>query len=106
MKSKVDKLDVDKLIPVSVDLTKLIDVAKDDAGKEDVYNAKIINIENEITDITNLATNSTPNAKINEANGKITTINNLVTNAFLNDKINDVKNEMPSTTNGAINTAV
>ena len=33
--------------------------------KKDVYNAKIQNIEDEITDITNLATNTTLNAEIN-----------------------------------------
>ena len=36
MKSKVDKLDVDKLVPVSVDLSKLSDVVKNDVIKKDV----------------------------------------------------------------------
>ena len=64
MKSKVDKLDVDKLVPVPVDLIKLSDVVKNDVVKRDVYNAKIKNIEGKITDITNLATNALVNAKI------------------------------------------
>ena len=33
-KSKVDKLDVDKLSPVPGDLSKLSDVAKNDVGKK------------------------------------------------------------------------
>ena len=38
MKSKVDKLDVDKLVPVSIDLSKLSDVLKNDVVvKNDVY---------------------------------------------------------------------
>ena len=41
LKSNVDKLDVDKLVPVPVDLSKLSDVVKNDAVKKDVYNAKI-----------------------------------------------------------------
>ena len=41
LKSKVDKLDVDKLLPVSVSLSKLSDVVKNDVVKKDVYNAKI-----------------------------------------------------------------
>ena len=41
LKSKVDKLDVDKLIPVPVNLSKLSDVVKDHVVKKDVYNAKI-----------------------------------------------------------------
>ena len=43
MKSKVE-LDVDELVPVSVDLSKLGDVVKNDVVKKDVYNAKINNI--------------------------------------------------------------
>ena len=56
MKSKVDKLDVDKLLPVLVNLSKLRDVIKNGVVKKDAYNAKIKNIEDKILDITNLAT--------------------------------------------------
>ena len=63
MKSKVDKLDVDKLVHVPADLSKLSDVVKTDVVKKDVYNAKAKNIEDKITDITNLATKSSLNAK-------------------------------------------
>ena len=41
MKSKVNKLDVDKLVAVSVDLSKLNDLVKNDVVKKDAYNAKI-----------------------------------------------------------------
>ena len=41
LKSKVDKLDVDKLVPFRVDLGKLSDIVKNDVFKKDVYNAKI-----------------------------------------------------------------
>ena len=34
LKSKVDKLDVDKLVPVPVDLIKLSDVVKNDVVKK------------------------------------------------------------------------
>ena len=66
MKSKVHKLDVDKLVSIPVDLGKLSDVVKNDAVKKDVYYAKIKDIENKIPDITNLATNTTIKPKINE----------------------------------------
>ena len=65
MKSKVDKLDIDKLVPVPVDLSKLSDVVKNRVVKKDVYNAKIKNVEDKIPDITNLANTTTLNAKIN-----------------------------------------
>ena len=71
MKSKVDKLDVDKL----VDLSKLSDVVKSDAVTKDVYNAKIKNIENKIPDITNLATTTAAlNAKIKRLKIKYLTL--------------------------------
>ena len=62
LKSKIDKLDADKLILVSVDLSKLINVVKNDVVKKDVYNAKIKNVEDKIPDIANLATKTTLNA--------------------------------------------
>ena len=61
MKSKVDKLDVDKLAPVSVDLSKLSNVVKNDVDKKDVYNAKIKDIKHKIPDITKLTSNTTLN---------------------------------------------
>ena len=39
--SKVDKLDVHKLVSVPVDLSKLSDVIENDIVKKDVSNAKI-----------------------------------------------------------------
>ena len=59
LKSKVDKLDAD----VPVDLSKLSHVVKNDVVKKGVYNAKIKNIEDKIPDTTNLVTNTTLNAK-------------------------------------------
>ena len=37
LKTEVDKLDIDKLVPVPVDLSKLRDVVKNDVVKKDVY---------------------------------------------------------------------
>ena len=41
LKSKVDKLDADKLLLVPVGFSKLSDLVKNDVGKRDVNNAKI-----------------------------------------------------------------
>ena len=70
LKSKVGKLDVDKLVLVPIDLSRLSDAVKNGVVKKDVYNAKIKNIEDKIPDITNLATNASLNAKINEVKDK------------------------------------
>ena len=90
LKRKVDKLDVDKLVPALVDLSKLSEVVKNDVFKEDVYNAKIKNIEDKITDITDLATNTTLNAKINEVKNKISNLNNLATTTALTAVENEI----------------
>ena len=76
LKSKVDKFDVDKLVLVSVDLSKLSDAVKN--------HTKIKNIEDIIPDITNLATNTTSNAKMNEVKNEIPSITNLATATALN----------------------
>ena len=101
MKSKVDKLDVNKLLPVPVDLSKLSDLVKNDVVKKD---AKIKHIDDKIPNITNLATNTTINTTINEVKREISSITNLATNAALNAKINEVKDKIPNTTNLATTT--
>ena len=54
MKGKIDKLDVDNLVPSPVDLSKLSNAAKNDVVKKDVYNAKIKYIEDKIPNVSNL----------------------------------------------------
>ena len=87
LKSNVDKLDIDKLVPVPVDLSKLSDEVKNDVVKKDVYNAKI--------KITNLATNNTLNAKINDVKGEIPSITNLATTSVFTA----VENKIPNVSN-------
>ena len=55
MKSKVDKLDIDKLVPVVVDLNKLSYTIKSYFVKKTEYNTKIKTTEDKIPDITSLA---------------------------------------------------
>ena len=90
MQVKVDKLDVDKLVPAPADLSKLSDLVKNDVVKKHVYNAKIQDIEHKIPDITNSVTNSTHNAKINELKNERPSITNLATTVALNTIINKI----------------
>ena len=103
LKSKVDELNVDILVSVSVDLRKLSDVVKMMLLKKMyiMLRSKILKIKylilltyqlilflinkikNEITSINNLATNASLNAKINEVNREIPSITNLATTAIL-----------------------
>ena len=47
LKTEVDKLDIDKLIPVPVDLSKLSDVVKNDVVKK-IANDKLVTKVNSI----------------------------------------------------------
>ena len=66
LKSKVGKLDINKLAHVPVDLSKLINKVKNDVVKKTEYNTQIKNIEDKIPDIIDLATKTILNTKINE----------------------------------------
>ena len=44
LKTEVDKLDIDKLVPVPVDLSKLSDVVKNDVVKKTVYDKSVAKI--------------------------------------------------------------
>ena len=51
LKTEVDKLDIDKLVPVPVDLSKLSDVVKNDVAKKTVYDklvAKVNSIDTSV----------------------------------------------------------
>ena len=95
MKNKVEKLDINKLVPIPIDLSKLNNVVKTYVIKKDVYNAKIKNVGDKIPDITNLATKTTLNAKINWVKRKIPSITNLATTAALTA----VANKLPTVSN-------
>ena len=100
LKTEVDKLDIDKLVPIPVDLSKLSDVVKNDAVKKAVYNklgAKVNNInasdfvlktkyqtdksklENKIPDVTDFVNK----AKLTELENKIPDISILATKTLL-----------------------
>ena len=103
LKSEVDKSDIDKLVPIPVDLIKLSHVIKN-VVKKTAYNklvAKVDNIntsdfvlktkyntdktelENKIPDTSGLVQKTNYNTKISEIEGKITDISGLATKAAL-----------------------
>ena len=46
LKTEVDKLGIDKLVPVPVDLSKLSDVVKNDVVKKTVYDKLVAKVDN------------------------------------------------------------
>ena len=123
LKTEVDKLDIDKLVPVPTDLSKLSNVVKNDVVKKAICNklvAKVDNIdtsrfilktkystdkselENKIPDTINLVKKTDYNAKITEIENKIPDISNLVPKTALTT----VENKIPDTSNLATKTAL
>ena len=49
LKTEGDKLDVEKLVPVTVDLNKLSDVVNNDIGKKDAYDKLVAKVNNIVT---------------------------------------------------------
>ena len=113
LKTEVDKLDVDKLTTVPVDLSKLSNVVKNDVVKKTVYdklvakgdnidtsvlvkktdyNTKITEIENKIPDSSSFVKKTDFNTEITEIEGKIPNISGLATKTALTT----VENKIPS----------
>ena len=113
LKTEVDKLDIDKLVPVPVDLSKLSDVVKNDVVKKMEYDklvGKVNNIdtskfvlktkydtdksklENKIPDTSSLVKKTTYDAKIADIEGKIPNVSNLATKTA----VTTVENKIPS----------
>ena len=87
LKAEVDKLDVDKLAPVPLDLSKLSDVVKN-VVKKTVYETEL---ENKIPDISNLATKT----ELTAVENKVPNVSRLATeteSTAVEDKIPDISN--------------
>ena len=109
LKTEVDKLDIDKLVPVPFDLSKLSNVVKNDVVKKAAYDqlvAKVNNIDTSDfvlktkyqTDKTELeldVSNLVKKAKLTELENKIPDISNLGTKTALMT----VENKIPSVCN-------
>ena len=112
LKTEVDKLDIDKLAPVPVDLSKLSDMLTIDVVKKTVHDklvAKVnsidksgfvlktkgdvdkLEIENKIPDTSGLVKKTDLNTKISETEAKISDDSSLATKTALTT----VENEIP-----------
>ena len=101
LKSKFDELDIDKLVPVPTDLSKLSNVVKNDVAKKTDYYKLVTKVDNIDTSgfvlktkydaDSGLAKKTDYNTKIAEIKGKIPDISNLATKAALTT----VENKIP-----------
>ena len=69
LKTEVDKLDIDKLATVPVDLSKLSNVVKNDVVKKTVYDKLVPKVDN--IDTSGLVKETDCNTKITEIENKI-----------------------------------
>ena len=83
MKSKVEKLDAAKLVPVTVDLSRLSDVVKNDLVKKTDYNELVKNVNSiQTTDTSNSTQKADYDTQISEIEKKITDHNMYITTKF------------------------
>ena len=97
LKTEVDKLGIDKLVHIHVDLSKLSDVVKNDVVKKTIYNKLVAKVDNIDTSDTKIADTSglVKKAKITELEKKIPDISSLATKTALTA----IENKIPSVNN-------
>ena len=90
LKTKIDKIDTDKLKTVPADLAKLSNVVKNDVVKETDYNAKVISIEGQIAGVTKKNPDNLNDIK----KPKAVDTNNFVLKATFSADINTIDDKM------------
>ena len=99
LKTEVDKLDIDKLIPVPVDLIKLSDVVKSDVVKKTVFDKLVAKVNN--IDTSGFVLKTKYDTDKSELQNKISDVTDFVKKA----KLTELKNKIPDISNLATKTA-
>ena len=76
LKTEVDKLDIDKLVPIPTDLSKLGNVVKNDVVKKDVYHKLVSKVN--ATDTSGFVLKTKYDTDISELENKILDTSGLV----------------------------
>ena len=106
LKTEVDKLDIDKLATVPVDLSKLSNVVKNDVVKKTDYNKLVTKVNNIDTGTGKFILKSDYDADKLELERKTPDTSNLIKKSDDNTKINEIENKIPSISNLATKTAL
>ena len=104
LKTEVDKLAIDELVHIPVDLSKLSTVVKNDVVKKTLYNKLVAKVDNIDTSDFLLKTNYS--TKITEIENKIPNTSDLVKKTNYNTKIIELENKIPDISNLATKTAL
>ena len=100
LKTEVDKLDIDKLVPVPTDLSKLSNVVKNDVVKKTVYNKLVAKVDN--IDTSDFVLKTKYNTDKTELENKIPNVTDFVKKA----KLTELENKFPDISNLATKTAL
>ena len=103
LKTEVDKLDIDKLATVPVDLSKLSNVVKI-AVKKTVYDKLVARVNN--IDTSGLVKKTDYNTKISEIEDKIPDSSSFVKKTDYNTKITEIEGKSPDISGLATKTAL
>ena len=104
-KTEIDKLDIDKLATVPVDLSKLSNVVKNDAVKKTVYDKLVAKVNN-IDNISDFVLNINFNTKFTGLENKIPNSSGLVKKTDYSRKITEIENKVPDINGLATKTAL
>ena len=104
LKTEVDKLDIDRLVPVPADLSKLSDAVKNDVVKKDVYDKLVTKVNN--IDTTGFVLRTKYSTDKSELENKIPDTNGLVKKTDYDAKITEIKGKIPDVSNLATKTAL
>ena len=100
LKTEVDKLDIDKLAPVPVGLSKLSDVVKYDVVKKTVYDKLVANVNN--TDTSDFVLKTKYQTDKTELENKIPDVTDCVKKA----KLTELENKIPGVSSLTTKTAL
>ena len=104
LKTEVDKLDIDKLAPVPVDLSKLSDVVNNDVVKKTVFEKLVAKIDG--IDTTRFALKTNYDTYKSEIEKKIADTGDLVKKTEYNTKITEIEGKIPNISSLTTNTAL
>ena len=104
LKTEVDKLYIDKLATVPVDLSKLSNVVKNDVIKKTVYDKLVVKVDN--IDTSGLVKKTDYNRKISEIEDKIPDSSSFVKKTDYNTKITEIEDKIPDVSGLATQTAL
>ena len=102
LKTEVHKLDIDKLAPVPVNLSKLSDVVKDYVVKKTVYDKLVAKVNN--IDTSTFVLKTKYDTDKSEIENKIPDTSGLVKKTDYNTKIAEIESKSPNVSNLATKT--